>query len=55
MVRSEIVPLDGGRCKEEDEGFPDDGSGVATEIEEDVEAVDRLRARDSCGIARGRT
>lgn len=36
------------------EGLPEDGSGDATEIDEDVDADERLRARGSCAARYGR-
>lgn len=37
-----------GRCKDEEDGLPDDdGPGEVTEMEEDEEAAERLRVRVS--------
>lgn len=42
------MPLEDGSCKDDDDGLPDDdGTGEATEREEDEEAAERLRSRVS--------
>jgi len=41
------MPLEG-RCKDEEDGFPeDDGAGEVTEMDDDEDAAERLRVRDS--------
>ena len=41
------VPFVEGMWSEEEEGLPDEGLGVTKEIDEEVDAVDRLRALGS--------
>lgn len=43
-----------GISSEEDEGLPDEGRGVTSEMEEDVDAVERLRTRPAWGDCRSR-